>query len=91
MTYYDAPGKDEVAPPHGSFIGQWIHACKGDLKTSCDFDYAGRMIETLMLGLAAHKAGKELTYDPETGQVTNDSRANDNLVKEYRKGWVLNG
>ena len=91
MTYYDAPGEDEVTPPHGSFVGQWINACKGDLKTSCDFDYAGRMIETLMLGLAAHKAGKELKYDSETGQVTNDSSANDNLRKEYRKGWVLNG
>jgi hypothetical protein len=75
----------------GDFIGQWIDACKGDLKTSCDFDYAGRMIETLMLGLAAHKAGKELKYDPATGEVTNDSGANHNLYKEYRKGWELDG
>ena len=60
MTYYTAPSAEEVAPPHGNFVSQWLNACKGDLKTSCDFDYAGRMIETLMLGLAAHRAGKEL-------------------------------
>ncbi len=91
MTYYNSPASDKVAPPHGSFVGQWINACKGDLKTSCDFDYAGRMIETLMLGLAAHQAGKVLNYNPAEGRVTNDSTANDYLRKEYRKGWVLNG
>lgn len=91
MTYYNSPTKEQVAPPHGSFVGQWINACKGDLKTSCDFDYAGRMIETLMLGLAAHKTGKVLNYDPSTGRVTNDSSSNENLKKGYRKGWVLNG
>ena len=80
-----------MAPAHGSFVGQWIRACKGDLKTSCDFDYAGRMIETLMLGLVAHRAGKKLMYDPEAGRVTNDAAANDYLSKEYRKGWKLNG
>jgi predicted dehydrogenase len=91
MTHYHSPSAEEVAPEHGSFVGQWINACKGDLKTSCDFDYAGRMIETLMLGLVAHQAGKELIYDSEAGKVTNDSKANKYLHKEYRKGWVLNG
>jgi len=91
MTHYKSPAKEEVAPPHGSFVGQWINACKSNLKTSCDFDYAGRMIETLMLGLAAHQAGKLLEYDSVTGRVTNYSEANGNLIKEYRKGWTLNG
>jgi predicted dehydrogenase len=91
MTYYKPPSKEEVAPPLGSFVGQWIDACHGSLKTACDFDYSGRMIETLMLGLAAHKAGKQLTYDSSTGTVTNYSDQNGNLKKEYRKGWVLNG
>jgi len=91
MTYYSAPTAEEVAGPHGNFVSQWINACKGDLKTSCDFDYAGRMIETLMLGLAAHRAGKELKYDPSAGRIINDAAANDYLRKEYREGWVLNG
>jgi len=91
MTYYKSPTSDQVAPPLGDFVAQWFNACKGSLKTDCDFDYAGRMIETLMLGLAAHQAGKELQYDPVKGVVTNDSAANAYLTKEYRKGWVLNG
>jgi hypothetical protein len=44
-----------------------------------------------MLGLAAHRAGKKLEYDSVAGRVTNDSAANDYLIKEYRNGWVLNG
>jgi len=91
MTYYKSPDASQVAPPMGDFVSQWFNACKGDLKTDCDFDYAGRMIETLMLGLVAHQAGKELQYDPVAGKVTNDSAANAFLTKEYRKGWVLNG
>jgi len=91
MTYYQSPSPEQVAPPIGDFGQEWINACKGNLKTSCDFDYSGRMIETLMLGLAAHRAGKELKYDAKTGRVTNDALANDYLKKEYRKGWILDG
>ncbi len=64
---------------------------KGDLKTTCNFEYAAPMVETLMLGLAAHRAGKELKYNSEEGTIINDIAANDYLYKEYRKGWVLNG
>lgn len=91
MTYYKSPTPEQVAPPMGNFQQQWIAACKGDLKTACDFDYAGRMVETLMLGLVAHQAGKELAYDAASGKITNDAAANAILKKEYRKGWVLNG
>lgn len=91
MTYYTPPAKGQAKAPMSGFMQQWFDACKGDLKTDCDFDYAGRMIETLMLALTAHQAGKELTYDAKTGTVTNDRSANQYLTKEYRKGWTLNG
>ena len=32
-------------------------------KTHCDFDYSGTMIEQMLLGLVAHRAGKKLEYD----------------------------
>jgi predicted dehydrogenase len=92
MTYYNAPDKNQVTPAFGNFWAQWINACKGDpTKTTCNFDYAGRMIETLYLGLAAHQSGKKLNYESSEGRVTNDPAANDFLRKEYRSGWVLNG
>lgn len=91
MTYYKPRDKDELIPDVGHFQKEWINACKGDLKTSCDFEYSGTMIEQMHLGLAAYRAGKKLEYDGKTGRVTNDPSANSLLTKEYRKGWTING
>ncbi len=82
------------------FQAEWIDACKGKYgsvvhgtssKTHCDFDYAGTMIEQMLLGLVAHRAGKRLEYDGKTGRVTNAPEANDYLKREYRGGWKLDG
>ena len=54
------------------FQMEWMDACKGksnnvvhgtSSKTHCDFDYSGTMIEQMLLGLVAHRAGKKLEYD----------------------------
>lgn len=92
------------APPNASrgdvFQQEWIDACKGKYnnvvhgtssKTHCDFDYAGTMIEQMLLGLVAHRVGKRLDYDPNTGRVTNSTEANDYLKRTYRPNWTLNG
>jgi predicted dehydrogenase len=82
------------------FQVEWLEACKGKYnnlthgtssKTHCDFDYSGTMIEQMLLGLVAHRAGKKLEYDPATGRVTNSSEANDWLKRQYRTDWTLNG
>lgn len=78
----------------------WIEACKGNRnnfvtgmssKTHCDFDYSGTMIEQMLLGLVAHRAGKRLEYDPKAGRVTNMAEANDWLKRTYRPNWKLDG
>ena len=91
MYYYNRREKDEMIPDLGHFQKEWIDACKGDLKTSCDFDYNGRMTEMMMLGLVAYRAGEKIEYDPASGKVTNNAGANDFLSREYRTGWTLNG
>ena len=92
-------GKPDPGSVH-SFQTDWIDACKGksdkvvhgtSSKTHCDFDYSGSMIEQMLLGLVAHRAGKKLEYDGATGRVTNMPEANDYLRREYRKGWSING
>jgi hypothetical protein len=82
------------------FQQEWIDACKGknnnvvngtSSKTHCDFDYSGTMMEQMLLGLVAHRAGKKLEYDPATGRITNAPEANDWLKRTYRPNWTLNG
>ena len=88
------------APGTDLFQHEWLDACKGksnnvvhgtSTKTHCDFDYAGSMMEQMLLGLVAHRAGKRLEYDPATGRVTNSIEANDYLKRTYRPNWTLNG
>ena len=92
LTYYKARPKDKLLPPVGHIQQQWIDACKNpSLKTACDFEYSGNMIEQLLLGLVAYRAGKKLEYDGAAGKVTNCPEANAFLSRKYRDGWVLNG
>jgi predicted dehydrogenase len=91
LTYYKPRAKRDVIAPMGGFQQQWINACKGSLKTSCDFDYGGTLIEQMLLGLVAYRVGKKLEYDGASGRVTNCAEANDLLRRRYRDGWTLNG
>lgn len=91
MTYYKPRPATELDPPVKDFQQEWIDACKGDLKTSCDFEYGANMMEQLLLGLVAYRVGKKLDYDGISGRVSNSAEANELLHREYRKGWTLNG
>ena len=90
MTYYKPRAKEKVLSPLGHFQKEWVDAAKGDLKTSCDFDYGGKLIETMLLGLVAYRVGKKISYDGKTGK-TDDPKANALISKKYREGWTLNG
>lgn len=92
LTYYKPRTADSVLPELGHFQKQWLDACKNpSLKTACDFEYSGNMIEQMLLGLVAYRVGKKLEYDGAKGVVTNVPEANQYLTKEYREGWTLDG
>lgn len=91
LTYYKPRPKEQVRPPMGNFQKQWINACKGDLKTDCNFEYGGNMIEMMLLGLVAYRVGRKIHYDGAAGQVTDCPEANELLRRKYRPGWTLNG
>ncbi|HSU57345.1 MAG TPA: Gfo/Idh/MocA family oxidoreductase [Candidatus Dormibacteraeota bacterium] len=91
LTYYKPRPKSEQFKPMGNFQQEWISACKGNLKTSCDFGYATDMIEMMLLGLVAYRVGKKIKYDGAAGRVLDCSEANELLSHAYRPGWTLNG
>jgi predicted dehydrogenase len=91
LTYFNKREKDKLIPDMGGFQDQWVKACKGDKKTSCDFDYAGAMTEQLMLGMVAYRVGKKIEYDGEKGRVKNNDEADALLSRKYREGWTLDG
>jgi predicted dehydrogenase len=67
----------------------WIRACKGGPKPLSNFDYAGPLTETILLGNIAAKADGRLQWDGPQMKVTNNDRANAFLRRRYRSGWTL--
>ena len=91
FTYYKPRPADQIIPPLGHFQEEWIRACKGTLRTSCDFDYSGTLCEQMLLAHVAYRAGQKIEYDGASGRVTNVPEANALLRRTYRPGWTLNG
>jgi predicted dehydrogenase len=91
LDYYKPRKKEELLPPVGNFQKQWINAAKGNLQTACNFEYSGNLIETVLVGMVAYRAGRKIKYDGAAGKVIGDPEADALLRKRYRDGWPLNG
>ncbi len=68
---------------------EWITACKTGSATTCNFDYAGTVTETILLGNVAHRCGKKIVWDAENQKIPNAPDAEQFLQREYRPGWTL--
>jgi predicted dehydrogenase len=68
---------------------EWIEAIKGGKPALCNFDYAGPLAETVLLGNVAYRTGKKLEWDAATLKAKNCPEADRFIRKEYRKGWTL--
>jgi predicted dehydrogenase len=68
---------------------EWVDAIRGGAPALCNFDYAGPLAETVLLGNVAYKTGKKLEWDAATLKAKNAPEADRFIRKEYRKGWVL--
>ena len=69
---------------------EWIAACKGGEKPAANFEFAGPVTETILLGNVAQRAGnKTIKWDSENMTVTNHKEADKFLHFEYRDKWTL--
>jgi predicted dehydrogenase len=71
---------------------EWVEAIKAGKPDHAysNFDIAGMLTETILLGNIAIKLnGEKLAWDGPALQFTNNSTANGYLHYDYRKGWTL--
>ena len=68
---------------------EWIHACKTGAATTCNFEYAGWLTEANHLGNVAYRVGEKIEWDAGKLRVSNTSKADRMIRREYRKGWEL--
>jgi predicted dehydrogenase len=67
---------------------QFIQAIRGKDKTSANFDYAGALTETVLLGgIATRFPNEMLVWDATKLKFRNSKAANKFIRREYRKGW----
>ncbi len=83
---YEAP--ERTIPDSPGFHKEWIAACKGGDKATCNFDYSGPLAETVLLGNVAYRAGG-FDWNAKTLQTTGNANAQTLIKEAYRKGWEL--
>ena len=86
MQDYKQPGKT-LPRIKGSHEMEWINAIREGRPANADFEYSGRLTESVLLGNLAKRTQSKLYYDAENGKITNNNLANKLMHKEYRTGW----
>ncbi len=83
-------------PRSGNHYQEWIDACKGGKPGGSNFDFAGPLAESVLLGNVALRVQlrEELTlyrllWDSANLKFTNLDEANRFLKRDYREGWSL--
>ena len=86
---YGPPKERLTRVPHEEHEMNWVNTIKGKDQISCPFDYAAKLTETMLLGIASLRASSKLHYDAANMRVTNNPAADQFLTREYRAGWKL--
>jgi predicted dehydrogenase len=69
---------------------EWLEACKGSKeKPGGNFEFSGRVTETLLLGNVATRCGQKLDWDRPNLRVVNSDLAQKYVRPERRSGWEL--
>ena len=67
-----------------------IAACKGGPSPMSNFNYAGPMTETVLLGvLSLYAPGRRLVWDATNLRVPNEPELSRYIRPDYRPGWSL--
>jgi predicted dehydrogenase len=84
-----APASKLPRITHEEHEMNWVEAIKGKAEISSPFEYAARLTEVMLLGIASLRAGGKIHYDAASMKVTTPSSATSFLSREYPQGWNL--
>ncbi len=87
----ESPKVEASLPRSPGHFKEWVDAIAANdpTKALSNFDYAGRLTETVLLGVVALKAGGKIEWDPAAMHVKNNSEADQHLRRDYRKGFSV--
>ncbi len=84
-----APPAKTIPRIEGTHEQDWLEACRGGAAACCNFDYAGPLTETVLLGCVAVRTRQKLYWDHENMEFKNSPEATPLLHRAYRNGWSL--
>lgn len=71
---------------------QWVNACRGTGTAHANFDYAGPLTESVLLGgVATHFPQATLQWNSDRQKFANSTDATRLVRRKYRKGWAVKG
>ena len=90
------PRRSSPRIAHQEHEMNWVEAIKGKAEASTPFEYASQLVEVMLLGVVALRAGGKIYYDGAKGHVTNMVKVgnktvdpNEFLTRNYREGFKL--
>jgi predicted dehydrogenase len=88
MASYKQPPKTLPRSPGNE--REWLDACKGGkVKPGGNFEFEGKVTETLLLGNVAICTGQKLAWDSTNLKVANSDAAQKYVRPDRRAGWEL--
>lgn len=72
-------------------LNEWVDGIRGKLTPMSNFDYAGKLTETVLLGVVALRTGSKIDWDAENLKARGCPDADRYIKREYRKGYELRG
>jgi predicted dehydrogenase len=89
--FADFQAPQPTIPDSPGHWNEWVQACKTGSTTLCNFDYAGALTETVLLGIVGYRSGQRLEWDAAKLKAPNTSAAEPYLTKDYRQGFEVVG
>jgi len=81
---------EETIPKSPGFHREWINACKGGPRSTCDFvDYSGPLAESVLLANAAFRAGGGFDWNAKEFKSSGNSKADEYIFPDFREGWKV--
>ncbi len=89
--FKDVKEPEQTLPKSPGHFTEWVEAIKANdpKKALSNFDYAGRLTETVVLGVVALKAGAKIDWDAAGMRAKNNSNADQFIRRDYRKGYGI--
>jgi predicted dehydrogenase len=98
-SLHDSAGTPKSKLPriaHQEHEMNWVEAIKGKAEISSPFSFASQLVEVMLLGVVALRAGGKIYYDGDKARVTNMVKVgnrtvdpNQFLTRDYREGFKL--